>query len=294
MEVFSNLNVNRISDEYRAELDEKKLAIGELVQYRLLDGKLNPDPEERRKVGKEIIWPMSQCIVCKDRIKDPFTGKLVDIAVVKEIDKDDRAVVTKLYVPARDQNGFIYVNGGNVDQEKFFEFLEVSNFNKSNPHRDNNIRPLYERIDAVKEAKDKNKSYDTLTEVLQLLRDASLVEIREIGSAYGWDVKVDDDVIRGRLRDLAKKDPEGFKKIVGNKADLSIKSIINEALREGVITHTPTENKYTFTKTEEVIVTLVRKEGVEPTDQLLEWLKTSTTGKTVLKNIKTQLKTENI
>jgi len=68
-----------------------------------------------------------------------------------------------------------------------------------------------------------------------------------------------------------------------------MRAVINEAIRGDVITYAPLENKYTFTKTEEVICTLTRNESIEPADQFLEWLKTNTAGKAVLKNIKAQL-----
>lgn len=288
MQTFDKSDVNRISEEYQQELKEKRLAIGQMVQFRLLSGVLNPDLEERRK--KETLWAQSVCIVGADRIRDPFSGKLVDIAVVKSIDKEGNVLPEKLYVPARDTNGFIIIVGGNVSQEKFYEFLLVCNENESNPHRDKNIQAKFKLIDAAKESKEKNKHLDTLTEMLQLVKDFSKAEKQEVASAYGWDRNSDEEVITLRLREIVVKDPEGFKKIVGNKIDLSLKSILNEALSEDIITYAPLENKYTFTKTNEVICTLVRSESTESIDQLLEWVKTSPQGKAVQNNIKKLLK----
>ena len=287
MQTFDKSDINRISKEYQEELNKNRLAIGEVKQFRLLSGKLNPDPEDRRK--RETLWVQSDCIVGKDRIRDPFSGNLVDIAVVKSIDKEGNIVPEKLYIPARDTNGFITIVGGNVSQEKFYEFLQICNENESNPHRDKNIPAKFKLIDAAKESKEKNRHFDVLTEMLQYVKDLSKSEKMELASAYGWDRNSEEEVISQRLREIVLKDPEGFKKVAGNKIDLSMKAVINEAIAENVITHSPLENKYTFTKTEEVICTLTRSESVEPTDQLLEWLKTHNSGKAVLKNIKTQL-----
>lgn len=287
MQTFDKSDINRISKEYQDELNGKRLAIGQVVQFRLLSGKLNPDVEERRK--RETLWVQSDCIVGKDRIRDPFSEKLVDIAVVKSIDKEGNVVPEKLYIPARDTNGFITIVGGNVSQEKFYEFLLICNENESNLHRDKNIQAKFKLIDAAKESKEKNRQFDVLTDMLQLVKDLSKAEMVEIASAYGWDRHSDEDVIKQRLREIVVKDAEGFKKIVGNKSDLSIKAIINEALSDNVVTYAPLENKYTFTKTDEVICTLTRSESVDSKDQFLEWLKTNNAGKAVLKNIKTQL-----
>ena len=289
MERFEKSNINKISEEYQAELDAKRLEVGQTVQFRFLDSKLNPDPEERRKEGKEFIWKQSDCIVGKDTIKDPHSGKIVDIAVVKEVDHDGKVTVDKLYVPVRDTNGFIVIVGGNPGQEKWYEFLLACNQNESNPHRNKNIKAKFKLIDAAKESKEKNRQFDVLTDMLQLVKDLSKAEMMEIASAYGWDRHSEEDVIKQRLREIVVKDAEGFKKIVGNKSDLSIKAIINEALSDNVVTYAPLENKYTFTKTDEVICTLTRSESVDSKDQFLEWLKTNNAGKAVLKNIKTQL-----
>jgi hypothetical protein len=288
MQTFDKSDINKISEEYKAALKENKLAIGQTVQFRLLSGVLNPDVEERRK--REILWAQSVCIVGKDRIRDPFSDNLVDIAVVKSIDKEGNVVPEKLYVPARDSNGFITIVGGNVAQERWYEFLQICNENESNPHRDKNIKPKFKQIDAAKESKEQNKRDDLLTEMLVLVKSFSKAERQEVAAAYGWDRHSEDDVIIQRLREIAKKDPEGFSKIVGNKIDLSMKAVIHDAITEGVITYAPLENKFTFTKTNEVICTLTRSESVEPKDQFLEWLKTNPSGKAVLNNIKKLLK----
>ena len=290
METFDKSNINKISKEYQDELDAKRLEKEQTVQFRLLDGKLNPDPEERRKEGKEFIWKQSECIVGRDRIKDPHSGKIVDIAVPRSVDENGKVVVDKLYVPARDTNGFITIVGGNVAQERWYEFLLICNENESNPHRNKDIKAKFKLIDAAKESKEQNQRDDLLTEMLVLVKTLSKAERQEIASAYGWDRNSDDEVITKRLREIVKKDAEGFSKIVGNKIDLSLKALLNEALADGIITYAPLENKYTFSKTNEVIRSFVRSESEEPIDQLLEWVKTSSQGKAVQNNIKKLLK----
>jgi hypothetical protein len=168
--------------------------------------------------------------------------------------------------------------------------LLASNYNESNPYRNKNVQARFKVIDAVKESKEKKRVQNTLREMLVLVDGLSKSERQEIASAYGWDRNSDDDVITTRLNEIVMKDPEGFSKIVGNKIDLSMRAIIHDAITENIITYAPLENKYTFTKTNEVICTLTRSESVEPKDQFLEWLKTNTAGKAVLNNIKKLLK----
>lgn len=290
METFDKSNINKISKELQEELDTKRLEKGQTVQFRLLDSKLNPDPVERRKEGKEFIWKQSECIVGKDRIKDPYSGKIVDIAVVRNVDENGKVAVDKLYVPARDTNGFITIVGGNTEQERWYEFLLICNENESNPNRSKDVKAKFKLIDAAKESKEQNRADDILTEMLVLVKSLSKAERQEIAAAYGWDRHTDDEVITQRLREIVKKDPEGFSKIVGNKYDLSVRAIISDALAENVVTYAPLENKFTFTKTNEVICTLTRSETAEPNDQFLEWIKTHNSGKAVLNNIKKLLK----
>ena len=289
MQTFDNSNINKISGEYQKELDDKRLMPGQVAQFRLLDGVLNPDPEERRKEGKEIIWKQVSFIKGQDRIRDPHSGKVVDIGVVKQVDEKGKATFDEWVFSPRDSNGFITLVGGNLRHEMWYEFMLIKNENQSNPHRDKNIKVKFKLIDAAKESKEQNRKDDLLTDMLVLVKSFSKSERQEVAAAYGWDRHSEDEVITQRLREIAKKDPEGFSKIVGNKYDLSVRAIINDALAENVVTYAPLENKYTFTKTEEVICTLTRSESVEPKDQFLEWLKTHNSGKAVIKNIKTQL-----
>jgi hypothetical protein len=287
METFESLNINKISKEFQEELDAKRLEVGQSVQFLFLDPKLNPDPEDRIK--REFIWRQSDFIRGKETIKDPYSGKLVDIGV-GEVDSDGKFIPAVLRVQLRDTNGYFIIVGGNTDQEKWYEFLLASNFNESNPHKNKNIKAKFKMIDVAKESKEKKKAQNTLREMLVLVDTLSKSERQEIASAYGWDRNSDDDTIITRLNEIVMKDAAGFAKVVGNKNDLSIKAILNEALSEGVITYAPLENKYTFAKTNEVICTLTRSESVESIDQLLEWAKTHNSGKAVMNNIKKLLK----
>jgi hypothetical protein len=290
MQTFDNSGINKISEKYQAELDKKILSDGQVVQFKLLDGILNPDPDERRKEGKEIIWKMVDEIRGHDNIKDPYTGKIVEIGVVTEIDEKGKAICDQWTIMPKNTNGFITIVGGNIEQEKWYEYMLICNENESNPHRDKNKKAKFKLIDAEKESKEKSRQYDLLTEMLVFVRDLSKSEKMEVAGAYGWDRNSSEEIITTRLKELVLKDPAGFKKIVGNKNDLALRSLINEAIADNVITFSPLENKYNFTQTNEVIRSFDRKESVDTIDQLAEWLKTSAQGKVVIKNIKAQLK----
>lgn len=278
---------NKISDKLKEELKAKKLSKEQVVSFRLLNPALNPDPEERLKPGKQFIWQQSVCISLRDRIKDG--DELVDIGVVREFDKEGNASTKKLYVPAKDTNGFITIVEGNIEQEANYEFLLISNLNESNPNRDKNIKALYREVNAELDSKAKNTKIDLLTSMLNLVKDSTPTERKEMAAAFAWDSNAGDDSNLERLREIVMKDPESFSKTVGNKKDLATRATINEAVAAGVITFAPLENKYTFAKTNEVIATFTRSESKQPTEQLLEWLQTNTKGVAVLANIKKQL-----
>src|ERR1019366_2487623 len=277
-----NSEFNKISPELKAELDSKKLSKGQQVQFRLLDPAINPDPEERLKPGKELIWRQGDYIGGKDRIKDPYSGELVDIGVVDTFDKEGTPKCKMLNFSPRDTNGYITIIGGDIKTEEFYEFMLLANENQSNPHRDTNVRPKFKFVDAAKDSQEINQSFDDLTDMLILVKSFSPAERREVALAYGWDGNSGDDIILRRLREIVKADPKSFKKTVGNKKDLSVRAVLHEALSAGVITYGALENKYTFAKTNEVIATFQRSETAQPIDQLLEWIKTSPKGTPVI------------
>ena len=291
LQTSKNSDFNQISETYREELDKKKLLLGQTVTFKLLDSRLNPDPDERRKPGKEFIWKQSDYILGKDRIKDPYSNDIVDIGVVKRFDKDGNPLIDKLTVfPSATNGEIVIVGGGDVKKESFYPFMLICNENASNPHRNKDVTPKFKQVNVEAEAEAKNKDFDTLTTMLVFVQNASLAEKREMASAFGWDKDSSEELISRRLREIVMIDAVSFAKTVGNKKDLATKAIINEALAGNVITFAPLENKFNFTATNEVIATFTRSENKEPNDQLLEWLQTNTKGVAVLSNIKKQLK----
>lgn len=287
MEIIST---KKPSEKFQEIIDGAVLEIGQVVQYRLLDPKLNPDPEDRRK--REFIWRQGDYIRCHDRIKDPFSNDLLEIIVPFETEVNGKmdTVPAIMKLNPYDTNGFIVIVGGNPEQEQFYQFMEFCNENEDNPYRSVNVKPKFKKVDAEKEAKKKASHNDLLTILLGLVKDMSLSEKKEVASAFGWDRESGDATITARLQEIILKDPEGFDKRYANKNDISVLAIINDSLAANIITFSPMENKWTFTKTGEVIATLTRNESIDPKDQFLEWIKTNNKGNVVLKNLKYSLK----
>ena len=284
------IGTKKPSEKFQEIIDNTKLEIGQVVQYRLLDPKLNPDPEDRRK--REFIWRQGDFIRCHDRIKDPFSNELLEIIVPFETEVNGKmaTVPTVMRLTPYDTNGFIIIVGGNPEQEQYYQYMEFCNENEDNPYRSKNVKPKFKRVDAEKEAKKKSTHNDLLTILLGLVKDMSLSEKKEVASAFGWDRESGEATITARLQEIILKDPEGFNSRFANKNDIAILAVINDGLAANVISFSPMENKWTFTKTNEVIATLTRNESVEPKDQFLGWLKTHTSGKIVLKNIKNSMR----
>lgn len=284
--------LNNISEKYRDELEQRVMDLDgdKEVIYRFLNPLPNPDPETR--VEKPLLWPESRSFRLRDRIIDPYSKKPVEIGVLNDFEPTDdkgNPITGVFIVRTNESKGTFRIHGTNAEQKKFYMFFEACNYNASNPNRDKNVEPIFERLDFEKEAEERSKSDDLLSDMLVLAKQLSPRERREIAISRGWDKNEKDAVILDRLRQEIKANPKSFQKLVDNRGDLEKRALINEAKAEGVISYLPIEHKWVNVALNETIVTFNRDDKREPVEQFLDWVKSHKDGQTVLKNIKKQM-----
>lgn len=284
LQTFKDLKVNQITKGGKIEkyLESKKLKTGESVKYRLLNGTKNMDPNAVK--GKnDWLWPYVQRLL-KTRLKDPDSGQVVDIAVVKEVD----GLVIKKYglleVPVGNR-GIFYVHEGLLDEEEAYPVLELMNENKSNPFRDASVEALFERVDEVALAKLKVAKRKLKQDVMDYIAVLDMTERRLLHAANGGNFDDDPDVVTDSLQELAEKDPVWFDTMVNSRLT-PIKAIVKQALEKEHIQFDSQTNQYKWLASGEVIASLDRIEGVAPAQQFAEWLDTNKNGDAITKQMK--------
>jgi hypothetical protein len=262
---------------------------GEVVTYQFVTGKPNPVPKDQRGKGPDIIYNVSIRIPTSDTIRTT-DDRIIDIGVVDKIE-DNRVVKTKfLAIRANDNGGFFSVTGGDVSSEIFYEFLELTNANESNPYRDESIAPLFKKVDAKRDAKMMVGQGEAIGIATNAVVGMNVGEMRKIAASLNMNSEEDPLIIRGELMKMAINTPEKFIKLIDNP-DTQLKALVKRATELGLVNYVPVERKWVW-NTGVTIARMDIVEGKDELDTMADWLKSHTNGQDVINKLKSLVNKE--
>jgi len=277
---------NNISDRLRSEIGsipKKGKYTFELTSTRF--DRSDSDPKYHRMVG---IGPKT--IPSKCTIYDPYKEDYVELAYIDRYELDGTPVLGEITFET-DNIGQITCFDGRVKDMRLFEYLKLSSWNASNPHRDQTSKPLYKEINLSKE---KEQEYDIL-EVKDLAVSKFLtMDISDV-KAYLKRLNLStvgtDKEVKLRLRGYVVKAPKDFIDSLENKEDKTL-SIIALAEELDVIHNDHSKGAWKWSNTGQVIHTYSRRfmPGDTKHKKLLDFIKEDSNGKLVLEEIETQIK----
>lgn len=240
----------------------------------------------KNKRTKGYTWPASVQIPTMDIIMDT-DGVEKQIAVVNKYElKTGEITPVPLFV-GEQMDGFVIIHGGQSTSEKFYAFLELTDFNGSKPDRDISKPICFYAIDVDAESAKEGKNIDILTEELIYVKDMSKAELIMFSKNLQWDtVGVKDNVLRNRLKSFILKKPGTFSEMFKNRPKIEMLAFIKEAMEQKIIMFNPLENKYTFTGTGKDIATFTRMDGKETIEQFADWMCTHKDAAAVKSGIK--------
>jgi hypothetical protein len=261
-----------------------KLEKGETVTYQFVTGKPNPVPKSQRgNRDPDIIYNVLIRIPTSDTIR-LSDGRIVNIGVVDSINKDGEVKTKFLSIRANDNGGFFSVVGGDIATEVFYYFLELTNRNESNENRDENVEPLFKRVDRKKEAKlliNRGEAIGTATNAVIAM---NIGELRQLAAALNMHSENEPEILRGELMKMAIETPENFIKIIENP-DIKIKSLIKRASELGLITYVPVEHKWMWS-TGQTVARIDLVEGKDELEGMADWIKSHANGLEVENKLK--------
>lgn len=274
---------NDVSETVKKRISPLKR--GETATYRLLDGRTDV-------VDGEVKFGSMDEIVCRDLIYDDEKGQPVEIGVPgKIVDGEVKRAKKIQFQPGKfmvDVDQFTLV-GGNIEHGEFYEFLEISNINKSNPHRDETVTAKVERVDAVAEAAVEESFVDTLTKALTEVATLNAAAIRSFAAGRNWNLSVKPEVLRAQVKKYAAEFPADFLAALDDK-DGSLKSTLKQALDAGIIQYVPHENKIAWADGTTVAKLDKPQEGESEIELFSAWLKTTKNGDNIVKSIQNKVK----
>lgn len=267
---------NNISKELRPVLPKK----GTVVKYQFLIGQ--PDFENPKKLN----YPPSFRVPTKDRIYDPGQNDFVDIGVtpIKQKDKEGNETYRTKAFYLRGGQGLLALTIGKIEDDEMFEFLELSNLNRSNDGRDTSVLPLFYKIDETKDAADRKKVRDKLTSALVYVSNMKDAEKRAFAAGMAWNEQAEIEMIEDQIGEYARAYPGKFIEFV-DSPQLADKSMIKLGITKGIIKYDVATHKILWGDTENTIAILERKDGTTYVDNFFDWMKNSK-GNTIMDSIR--------
>ncbi len=204
---------------------------GQRVVYELVNIRDNPMAYGRQ----EPEFPFMLGIPYRDRIieQDGERTEVKDIAYIVGYKAGNKPIFGRINF-TKANAGAVVVNGSNANDQKLYEYLELCNFNQSNPNRNPSIPALFKRRNYAEELKKKSDLRKDLKSALDYIEKMSAVEMRKF--ALGLNVSgEDDEEIRMKVEDWAEKNPRKFLAMTENQ-DLVIMEVAEAARKAKLIT----------------------------------------------------------
>lgn len=258
----------------------KKLKKGEKVTYRLLGIQGDLSNLETFKC------PAMKNVPPKDRIVDPITNDFVDIASIKNIGVGGKLSFYDI-VFERDFNGILILDGSKISDHEMYEYLELTNYNASNPNRSEDVVAIFEKVDHKAKSEGKRKERTTKRQALNAAAEMSAADVRNFVAAMGWSDDEDLVILRDKVEEYAESNPAEFIKKSKNKQN-TIHALVNRAAKKGVIKFAPTSNSWVWSESDETICSVAR--GSQAKETLVAHLVDSPNGAEVMKTLQSALK----
>lgn len=179
-----------------------------------------------------------------------------------------------------------------LQHRRLYEYLYLSNYNASNPHRDHSVAPIYEVENNSREAKEKLSVIEHNTTAVDTAIKLSKKDIRLLAEYYGMDARDTPDVLQLKLVKEAQKDPRVFMEANAYIAkDGHHLSLVRKGMRHDLIQLDKRGFKWKWKDTGEVF-----RQGNSDISEdknsfaLAEWLRNSEDGQKVAKILEKKIK----
>lgn len=230
---------NNIPDHLKRELKRDERAV-----YRILN--VRPDPDNYGK----YLMPAALQIPSTDTIYDRKTSQFYNIAAIERVAVDGTPTFLSIVFSANNM-GFLFLNGGNAVHQKIYQFIELCNFNASNPERSEDAEVFFQRVDSKKEAQEERKMRKLIVQAVNLALELDDKRAKDVASALGI-AEESMEEIRNALEDYAGDYPTEFIELV-NRASVETESMLKDAIKAGFIVNDSQNSMFVWADTNKEI-----------------------------------------
>lgn len=184
----------------------------------------------------------------------------------------------------------IMCNLNTAHGRRLYEYLCMSNYNKSNPLRDKNVQPKFFMVDSNKEAEEALVSERQIIKVKEMVYNLSTEELRWLADHYYIDSRDKVAVLRKKMLERANTDAINMEPIIESvKEEGEYFSIVVRAKRHNIIRVNHKMGRWSWVETHKMIVAYNPDIGSEENDRrLARYLASDEGGKvynTILKKL---------
>lgn len=269
---------NNVSPELIAKT---KLKPGEQAVYRVSGITRNPMDESKWAI------PAAKNVPITDQIYDPIKEDYVDIAAVRSVAPDGTHTFHEIYFFAN-QGGYLILLGGRAADQEIHTYLQLCNYNGSNPTRDTSKEIIFEMVDEEAKSDKERRQRNLKREALNAAADLSPEEVRNYIAALGQGDTRKVEVLRNDLETMADNDPKAFLDLINNKQAV-MKATLNRALNKGVIKFDSEQSRFTWPNGE-IILTVSRTTGGDNVEELVGYCESNPKGEKVYQTIQSKSK----
>lgn len=224
----------------------------------------------------------------RDRIRDIGSGAIVEIGVPMETKGNEVLRCKKKVFNGGGAGGLVTskftLSGNSIEDQEFYQFFIMSNYNASNPNRDQSIEPLFEVIDLGKELQARSSKRSKLLEALKKAENMHDGEAQMLVAAMNQNPNQDMAIIRDIVSTYAQNNPEEFLSRYGDPLMQKL-AAVKQAEAAGVIKFDPLKFGYIWGQSGEFIAQLDNDGEKTPIQAFVDWMNTKATGEIVYSDI---------
>lgn len=291
----STKTFNNISEKLKKEIP--KLKQGERILFQMLNGVTNPEPDDKERTKQGAVLYGKRQLITHFRVYDKFlkdedgqeVGGFVEVGCV-DVWNRDMPEKYRTFIPGLGGASFFQgrfeLMGGKVADEELFETLWLSPERKGTPCPDDSIEQIFEIVNAKAESQKTTSKVDTLYEVLGIVKNASVKDMDEYMASINQPTYNEPDILKAKVSELAKNDPESFLRSWNSK-ERKQKAVIKKALDNGVLNY---ELEKGEVKIGNAVITKTKVGNyADLPDVLSKWFSSADNGAEIMKNIENQL-----
>lgn len=262
------------------------------VVFQMVNGHPNNDLDRDHREKVPFFYGKTQ-LQTKIKIKDPETGRFVDVGVPMEVGENDNIISFWPFLAGKDQpifNGKFSLMSGKAIDEQLYEIFWLSPEREGSPFADSTIKPVFRIVNYGEENKKTLNRLDTLKKAIATLDTFQEEDYANIAASQNWS-ETEPEAIKAKVGTLAHSKPDVFNTLAGNP-DTIIKANIKRAFDKEILSYDHVSGKISLGDTE--LFTVAKDSRGDLLGAFATWQKSATNGKSVYDGIVKQLQASKI